>query len=171
MFLIDDATSMAPHWNDVIKVVEVLSYIVKEADPDGLDLYFTVSTKTLRHRKKTTSLDNMVKERTGQLKGLTDMNLKLCAILDQYQQEHMTHTGIFTLKKPKPILPLNLYILTDGVWETVCHAEGPIKNQVNKMVEHNRNRSHVGIQFISFGNDPVGIQRMDYLDSGLDLEL
>jgi hypothetical protein len=63
-----------------------------------------------------------------------------------------------------------LYILTDGIWEPNCDAAGPIKNLVNKLNKLDKGRVQVGIQFISFGNNPEALDRLDILDSGLGLK-
>jgi hypothetical protein len=157
---------MAPHWKSLTKVVETLSYILKDVDPNGLDLSFTISTDALKKTKKTSKLVDMVKSRSKHLKGTTDMNLRLTEILDAYQTE---------LEKPKSflrklVLPLNLYILTDGIWEPNCDAAEPIKNLVNKLNRLDKGRVQVGIQFISFGENAAALERLDILDSRLGLK-
>jgi hypothetical protein len=157
---------MAPHWKSLIKVFEALSYILKDVDPNGLDLSFTVSRDSLTKIKKTSQLLQMVKDRSKSLKGTTDMNLKLTAILEEYQAELEKPKSFFR----KAILPRNLYILTDGIWEPNCDASGPIKSLVNKLNQLGKGRVQVGIQFISFGENSEAIQRLDNLDSGLGLK-
>jgi hypothetical protein len=157
---------MEPHWEWLIKVFEALTYILKDVDPNGLDLFFTNCRETLKKTEKTSSLVNMVKSRSELLKGTTDINLRLSEILDTYQTE---------LEKPKTfwrksVLPMNLYILTDGIWEPNCDAAGPITNLVNKLNKLHKGRVQVGIQFISFGNNAEAIDRLNILDSGLGLK-
>jgi hypothetical protein len=157
---------MEPHWKSLIKVFEALTYILKDVDPNGLDLSFTICRETLKKTEKTKTLVNMVKSRSELLKGTTDMNLRLSEILDTYQTK---------LEKPKTfwrksVLPMNLYILTDGIWEPNCDAAGPIKNLVNKLNELHKGRVQVGIQFIRFGNNAEAIDRLNILDSGLGLK-
>jgi hypothetical protein len=159
---------MEPHWKRLTKVFEALSYILKDVDPDGLDLSFTIYSETLKKTKKTSKLIDMVKSRSKRLKGTTDMNLRLTEILDAYQTELEKPKGFFG--KPKSVLPMNLYILTDGIWEPNCDAAGPIKNLVNKLNKLDKGRVQVGIQFISFGNNPEALDRLDILDSGLGLK-
>lgn len=65
---------------------------------------------------------------------------------------------------------MNLYILTNGIWEPNCDAAGPIKNLVNKLNKLDKGRLQVGIQFISFGNNAEAIDRLNILDSGLGLK-
>jgi len=157
---------MKPYWKSLTRVVEALTYILKYVNPNGLDLSFTICGETLKKNPKATSLVNMVKSRSELLKGTTDMNLRLSEILETYQTE---------LEKPKTflrksVLPMNLYILTDGIWEPNCDAAGPITNLVNKLNKLHKGRVQVGIQFISFGNNAEAIDRLNILDSGLGLK-
>lgn len=71
-------------------------------------------------------------------------------------------------KSPKP---LSLYILTDGVWEGKSDPRKPIQKLVQTLVGWRMDKAQVGIQFINFGNDPVGLQRLQYLDFELGQEL
>jgi hypothetical protein len=156
---------MKPHWEWLIKVVEALTYILKDVDPNGLDLSFTVCSEKQKKTKRPASLVELVESRSELLEGATDMNLRLSDILDTYQTE---------LEKPKKfyrksVLPMNLYVLTDGIWEPNCDAAGPITNLVNKLNELHKGRVQVGIQFISFGNNAEAINRLNILDSGLGL--
>lgn len=157
---------MAPHWKSLTKVFETLSYILKDVDPNGLDLSFTVSPDTLKKTKRTSKLVEMVKSHSNHLKGTTDMNLKLTEILDAYQTELEKPKSFFS----KPVLPLNLYILTDGIWEPNCDAAKPIENLVSKLKKLDKGRIQVGIQFISFGNNAAALERLDILDSRLGLK-
>lgn len=166
VFLIDDSLEMAPHWEAVIDVLEALSYILKTVDPNGLDLSFTVSSDSLEDCKKTSRLVDMTK--TRRLKGTTDMNLKLTSLLDEYQNALTKGRSNSIFRRA--VRPMNLYILTDGVWEKDCDVEAPIRSLVQKLVELGKGRIQVGIQFISFGNNTSALTRMDHLDSGLGLK-
>ena len=166
VFLIDDSVTMTPHWKRVTRVFEALSYVLKDVDPNGLDLSFTISGDTLKKTKRTSKLVEMVKLRSKHLKGTTDMNLKLTEILATYQTELEKPKGFFG----KPVLPRNLYILTDGIWEPNCDAAAPIKNLVNKLNKLDIGRVQVGIQFISFGENTAALERLDILDSRLGLK-
>jgi hypothetical protein len=162
---------MSGHWGEVTDVFEALSYILKYVDPDGLDLSFTVSGESLKNYKVTSTLVQSVRDRKSRLKGTTDMNLKLTTLLENYQAAlEKPPREVKSLFRRKPVRPLNLYILTDGIWEAKCDAEGPIRRLIKKLADLGKGRIQVGIEFISFGNNIAGLQRMDHLDSGLDLQ-
>ncbi|TVY55320.1 Aurora kinase A [Lachnellula cervina] len=174
VFLIDDSVSMKPHWDKsddspgVVKVFEALSYLVKETDDDGIDLLFTVSGERVSARKSTTKLVQLVKEREH--KGNTDINLRLNSLFDDYKAEFHKRKNIFS-KDPKKVKPLSLYILTNGVWEEGSDLGEIIQRLVGKLENVGKTREQVGIEFISFGADPVGLGRMEYLDSKLNLSM
>ena len=56
VFIIDDSLTMSRLWKDVLPVFDVLAYIVKSADPDGIDLYFTMTGEIPQQRLVGTKL-------------------------------------------------------------------------------------------------------------------
>jgi hypothetical protein len=170
MFLIDDSKSMAPYWDQVKVVLEALSYIVKDCDPDGTELYFTISSQ-YRRDQNTTGLLKMLNNKS--LKGSTDIDLRLNEILEKYKvklderSSWMSSIRSIAKKEPKVVRPLNLYILTNGIWESQSTGETPIVNFVQKLLKLGKIKSQVGIQFISFGDNAIGLERMRKLDSKL----
>lgn len=66
---------------------------------------------------------------------------------------------------------MNLYVLTDGLWDRHSDPETPVRNLVNWMVQHHLGYHHFMIQFITFGAGDDITQRLQHLDSGLDLPL
>jgi len=155
---------MRPYKDDVVKVFESSSYLVKEMDNDGIDLRFTVSGVCELNCKSTTRLIQLLADQ--RYEGQTDIDHNLNQIFDKYKA---------SLDKPKSFFnkhkPLSLYILTDGVWEADCNPDATIRSLVKKLVDLGYTRQQVGIQFISFGDDPTGLSRLNHLDSGLDLDL
>jgi hypothetical protein len=160
---------MSKHWGNVQKVFETLSYIVKEVDPDGFDLWFTGPGKPLKNCQKTTAPLQTVELRRQQ--GTTDITDKLNQIFEDYIEAlHKPRTG-FLAKLSKPVKPLSLYVLTDGVWEKDCNPSYLVENFVGELEKLRKVKGKVGIQFISFGQDSVGLERMELLDSGLNVKL
>lgn len=160
---------MDQHWGIVQNVFETLSYIVKEVDPNGFDLWFTGPGKPLKNQKRTTEALQTMEFRKRQ--GTTDINNKLEKIFEDY---------IDALKKPKTgiratfakaVKPLSLYVLTDGVWEKDCNPRHLVETFVKQLEDLGKVKGKVGIQFISFGEDIIGLDRMELLDSGLNVKL
>jgi hypothetical protein len=161
---------MKPYWDRVNVVVEALSYIVKDCDPDGTELYFTISSQ-YRKDRNTTGLLNMLHGKS--LKGATDIDHRLNEILEKYKAKlderssWISSIRSIAKKEPKVVRPLNLYILTNGIWEDKSTGETTIVNFAQKLKKLGKIRNQVGIQFISFGNNLIGLERMRILDSEL----
>ncbi len=162
---------MHPHWEDVCNVIQVLAYMVKHSDDDGMDLCFTISSA--KHNFKTTSgLHHHIRGKP--LQGTSDIGLRLSTILDEYKaslrQPPPKRRSFLRRAKRRTRKALSVYILTDAVWQPHSDASQPIESLVKTLVELDSPRNQVGIQFIHFGNDPESIRKLKHLDSGLHQE-
>lgn len=162
---------MSTHWGDVEAVFVVLAKIVKAADPDGIDLHFTMSdevhnSKTVWGSNSSSKLVKQVRERRHKLRGTINITYRLDAILGP----HIAKLSNAYSRRGGTIRPLNIYVLTDGVWEPGCDPSSTIKNIVDKLTEfgYSNDSKQVGIQFISFGNDKNGLKRLKDLDDNLE---
>lgn len=169
---------MKKHWKDAKRLVKALGYLVKESGRDGMDLYFTNSSEEAHCGDTSTLMSTLNSVTPGSYK--CDMKRALGMVLEKYYPENMK----IQEEKWSPFLDsrkkktknekrgVNIYVLTDGVWQErpqpFCGVENPIKTMVEKLEAHYSLGYHVGIEFISFGSDPVGIQRLKQLDSKLD---
>ncbi|CAG8948909.1 hypothetical protein HYFRA_00002035 [Hymenoscyphus fraxineus] len=171
VFLVDDSCSMAPHWDEVMRVFEALSYIVKAQDRDGLDLYFAISDDFHQGVKKTSFLQERVRwHKPNSRAGKADMNIRLSRILQTYTENLQNKKKTLFGKTPKTQKPLSLYILTNGIWEgDNSTVDGTIENAVKKLEDLRKDRLQIGIQFISFGDDVTGLEKLRKLDDELDL--
>lgn len=159
---------MAEHWEEVVRVFEALSYIVKSTDKDGLDLFFTISKSSNKGVSETSRLTQVVEAQKRVSGGAkTDINIRLTQILERYT-DNLERKRLLSLRGSKP-KPLSLYIFTNGIWEKEVNAEKPIVNAVKKLTDLRKDRLQIGIQFISFGNDPKGLARLEHLDKGIDV--
>ncbi|KAI2476234.1 SPS1 Serine-threonine protein kinase [Pyrenophora tritici-repentis] len=165
IFLIDDSNSMKKHWEQVRRVFEALAYLVKELDPDGIELRFTNNCSLDDRSKDRRNLIRTLKRVTPS--GQCQMGLALSKILPRYPQNQPDKRSSW---RPAPAekTGMNIYIFTDGVWSkenncvetTVQHIE----LLVDKLVQSGQLQG-VGIQFIRFGDDQVGRERLDFLDN------
>jgi hypothetical protein len=149
----------------------ILSYLTKDADPNGLEVYFTVSDGRATKARNTTPLLASIKTRS-QL-GTTNISLGLSYILNDYRSrlhEQKRHR-LFPRKVLKDVRPMSLYVLTDGIWEPPADASTPIRSLVKELQELGLQRTQVGIQFIRFGEDPEALERLQALDDKLDLPM
>ena len=174
---------MTPHWEAMKELFHLLTYVVKQYDKNGVDLYFTVSRHD-HNSTKSSELKSHLPHRPSA--AACDMGARLGQILHGYSdklrnQRNMspprpTSNSIFFRKKKAPIDPerlpeLNVYVLTDGLWQEESDVKGPIAALVDTMVECKYPRRQVGIQFIRFGDDPKAIEMLKWLDDGLKLPL
>lgn len=161
---------MRAHRKNVVKVVSLLAYLLKDSDPNGLDICFTQSTEKM-NSAKSKKLSKVVKQVTFQ--GISSMRTCLSHLLEEHKNKFRTFTlapGPWYKKNaPESQRRLSFYILTDGKWQP--DEVGPIITAlVDRMKELNLLKEHVGIQFIRFGDDPLGIERLNHLDHGLGLK-
>lgn len=167
--MIDDSRTMDKHWREVRTLSRLLMYIVKEMDPDGVDLYFLSASDPVRIKTSTQMEKQIDRRHPNQITSLNRLDEDLGSyreMIDQYARN-------FHLPRPRK---RNMYILTDGALEYGEEKQGQetIKMLVNSIKQAKLLRGHVGIQFISFGNDQKGLprlQRLDRLNQDEDLKM
>lgn len=163
MFVIDDGESMQACWKELVDLYQDLIYMVKrkKLDPDGSELQF-IRSSDRKVSKKTSDLVKMVKDRKGKLQGESDFASRLDRILEDYCQRRRKHPNT---------RPISLYVFTDGRWQLgdkqLERVVRVIKRTVEFLEKEGANDKMVGIQFISFGNDVVGKERLRWLDEDL----
>lgn len=59
---------------------------------------------------------------------------------------------------------MNVYVFTDGAWQPRSNLEKLIQKLANTLTALQQPEDQFGIQFIRFGNDPDGIERLERLD-------
>lgn len=160
---------MCKYWQQVRELLDLLAYIVKNDDPDGVDIYFTCPFKKYPSSKTTTALlEKLNRHKPRDSHDISDMSDSLWRIVNEYET-YLKQTSypkrIFPTRRSQTARPLSLYILTDAVWPSSCDVASVVERQVKSLNQHNKMRSQVGIQFIRFGNDPQGIIRLEYLDN------
>jgi len=158
---------MAQHWENVAKTFEALSYIVKEVDKNGLDLYFTISPIVKIGEKTTTDMVTIVRNHKRKDEAASDIGHKLTPLLEEYSRK----LGEKRASWKSPIKPLSLYILTDGVWEENSSAAEAITNVIRVLEEKKKSSTQIGIQLISFGTNRANLAKLKHLDEGLELPM
>ncbi|KAF1810984.1 hypothetical protein P152DRAFT_73235 [Eremomyces bilateralis CBS 781.70] len=158
VFLIDTSSSMKPHWQDVEKCLDVLGYIVKPYDPDGLDLCFT-STLDVIHKRHSTSLLSAVRAKEPK-KGHypSDIRHRLGQILNEFLKKLRTAVDAHN---EDSVRPRTIYVFTDGDWPEKYNPEPPIVEFVSAL---RKQKGFFGLQFIQFGDSSRGTDRLKRLD-------
>ena len=157
---------MKPHREDVIKTFKALAYLVKGFDPDGIDLCFT------NHHEEGNSRDRekliYLLERV-EFSGQCSMDVTLTKILDQRSENRLSNRLRRVYGKKK--WGISIYVLTNGIWNNPGDSGvGGMPKLIKRTVEKMDGRAKLGIQFIQFGDDPIGIERLKKLDDSLVLE-
>lgn len=147
--------------------------MVKVTDPDGIEIRFTMSREKKKRKRNTAPLLRILDE--VPYDGTSNIRTDLGDILQNFHAKSRNPKpmkSIFNRTRPtRPIRRQNVYILTDGVWQPSCDPTTMITKLVDSLEQNSMEREQFGIQFIRFGDDPDGINRLNQLDSGLGLSM
>ncbi|KAF7559253.1 hypothetical protein G7046_g4895 [Stylonectria norvegica] len=162
-FVVDNAFSMKPHWEDVKMTLLVLALKLGSLNKGGLDLLYTIGRKqsVLNAKGKTIerrfrrSIEDTYKAITSFSK--TDMAQTLSEIFANYKNTQRKQT---------------LFVLTNGLWEGSCFTddvENCIRDFINKLRQKDDKIEcrWFSIQFITFGDDEKALRRLQSLDDDL----
>lgn len=182
VFVVDLAPSMEVHKSLMEEWLEVLGYMVQNADPDDMEVYFTGSSKRSRAKswnKLLSKFRHQTFEDTTRRPHLFEVPHLINQILEDYQNR-LTEThcikrffriGSWPRKGPRR---MSIYVLTNGDWGKQNDLEKQIRALVEGLCKHEKRNKQVAIQFLRFGNIPQGIrnlERLDRLDRRLGFEL
>jgi len=162
VFIIDDSASMAPHWPDLKRVFEALSYVVKGMSPDGTELFYTVSYDTYR-RKDTSDLCAYLEKKTTA--GETNISYRLDLQLQAYRAKLIAAKGKKKKKGDKGVRPMSFYILTNGEWGGGKSVKESIQEMVDFIKKEEMPKGTVTVEFVSFAQSASAGQRVSDLAS------
>ncbi|RGP76420.1 serine threonine kinase [Fusarium longipes] len=162
IFIIDDSDSMRALKDDVLKVVEVLIRLVKDIDLACPEIRFTSKpnkrypSAIKSHFYTTDRLISSLRhwEHAGEVGKQCNMRHALNQIFSD--------ANIVDPEKPTSVL-----IFTNGIWEGGDVKDGVekcIENVIGKMRSKGVSDTGFTFQFVSFGDDQDGLNRMTYLD-------
>jgi len=165
---------MREDWDELCRLFDIMGYLVKKSDDDGIDLYFTMSAE--KHNSKNVSaLVDIAKNKKNYLQGISNINGRLDYILGQYcrslQNEVDMRRGRARDAPGDDIKPLSVYVFTNARWDKRSSPKPAIAKVVDCLIALGYPPWQVGIQFISFGNDPEALKRLGEYDSGLGLKM
>ena len=161
---------MTPHWMRVKHLFNHLAYFIKDQDPSGIELYDTASCNVVKSKDTTTLLHRLSEIAPHLGSAPTDPSMCLDRILVQYREsldEYHDNRRISWLGRPRPTTAPSLivYIFTDGIWQPKCNMSNPIRTIIEKCIQYRLPRGKVGVQFIQFGDDAEGTEKLTKLDS------
>jgi hypothetical protein len=142
---------MKQYRHEVRDTFEGLAYLVKRFDLDGIDLSFTTSSEQCHGQHRTEMLERLA---NIQYRGDGQMELILGRILGD--SNNTVWRKARQLLGRKNNWGKSIYVLTDGRWfgddESLCGIPELIQRVVSKLDAG----AKLGIQFIQFGDDPIG---------------
>jgi hypothetical protein len=168
---------MREYWDDMWRLFDILAYLVKSTDEDGIDMYFTMTEK--KHNSKdyggTSGLVKIVKERKNTLEGSSNINGRLDQVLGEYCRALTNEVDLRRSRSrfapAEDRKPLSVYVFTNALWSKRSDPQSTIKAVVDKLKELGYPSWQVGIQFISFGENPEALKRLEHYDTGLGLDM
>jgi hypothetical protein len=149
-FILDNSFSTSSHWADICEDFRILASMVQSDDPDGIELRFTTSEECHQSRDVAELARSALRSTSGHG---SDVEAALQKAVDQH---------VSRLKKDKARL-LSIYIMTDGNWDR-GEPEAVLLTLGALLEELGLNRSSLGVQFISYGSNKDGLQRLQRLD-------
>lgn len=149
IMLISNFSSMRPYIDKVIKTASVISYVTKEADKDGMDLYFASDTVNAKKCASSTDVESEVKKMKI-VDGTCDMQNCLLNVLEPVLVPNMR--------------PTSIYVFTDAIWEPENSLDAIIRMCIEHLVKTKERPSTLMLQFIQFGEDEHGTKLLHHLD-------
>ncbi|KAI1357375.1 kinase-like domain-containing protein [Xylaria arbuscula] len=177
-FIIDNSLSMTDYWEKVKRTTLALVSVVQDIDPGDIELFCT-------NRANSTNTDNHMK--TKGCKGLEEWldenqphsNIGPCQMENQLNDilpELVTKAAKRKIsdhfRKKQRTKGINVYVLTNGVWEhrdseTVEAVTQSMKTIVSRVKKHSLHHTFLSIQFVRFGEHLIGTKRLQWLDDEL----
>jgi hypothetical protein len=143
-----------------------MAYLVKGKDPDGIEIRTTMDPSFKKRSKKRTPLHKALSNH--RLGGQCDISLTLGHTLRELHLEDTKNKQGRRLFKRKQTTGVNIYILTDGVWKEGNAWLAAIAEPIKKLVDRGMLKGQLGIQFIQFGTDETGTDRLRTLDDHMN---
>jgi hypothetical protein len=168
--LLDNGSTMAKHWPRVRDLVAVLVTLLHGQDDDGMELYFTSSTKKYGPYSEPKDFVDRINEKKPKEKEEENV---------QKQTEDDIREVLFHILnlvgKPTYERKLTLIILTDGIWKDISQKR-TVANGIVHWLERWEDRQSLkdmlrqrglSIQFVQFGDDEDATREFDYMDNRL----
>ena len=176
MFVVDNGKTMASFWGQAAFLLDNLARKTWNIDPDGLELRFCFGDVKAQGKRKSERTDvekfmTAMKHRDALPgEGLTDMADTLRKILSEW-----VHEFEVLWKARRKHRDLTIIVLTDGRWQGMADhfaVDDVIKNYHEDVLRAINGQKTfptrpVSIGFISFGEDPDALHRLQRLDNDI----
>lgn len=173
---------MDEHWPDVKCTGDALTYVLKDADPDGFEIYMTNAGEPIKRKDRKGLFDKygyFDNHRPRPGLGPCPMEAVLSQVLGAAVKKALAPPSTFHRMMSRKIHGVSVYVFTNGVWESqrshgvfsgeASGVEKAIKSAVERLQNAGEFRTFLSIQFIRFGEDPEGRRRMEWLDDDIEI--
>lgn len=168
-YLIDDANTMADHWDEATFLLETLVMKAHGQDPDGPDLLFMNHSAELREQQNVRDFRKAMQAARPDKNGNVQSNIKnaLQSIFNNYLEK------VSKSSYKSSINALTIIVLTDGLWRGMNDQNEVIEKiehfyqQLEKKMQGMMQERQVSIQFIQFGDDEQARERLRRLDDDM----
>ncbi|KAK3320296.1 hypothetical protein B0T19DRAFT_404801 [Cercophora scortea] len=178
LIYIDDSDSMSEHKESVINAFSALAFVANEADKDGIELVFASDPTTVLRGKPRMPLRKSGTKRLAKILRAREFKKPHKMMPSQFELfitrvilPRITSTWRSLLRIPSPTSPkkdTTVLIFTDGRWaESPGRAAGveiPVMTLMRQLVWNDIGPTRVALSFVQFGDDPLGKERLAYLD-------
>ncbi|PNP85085.1 hypothetical protein FNYG_01610 [Fusarium nygamai] len=158
IILFDNFGSMQGYKLQAMKTARVISYVAKEADDDGMEVYAASRTSYGPIKCNNSTEVEAAISKFETVQGTCNLRKCLNNVLDR------------VLRK-ESFKPTSIYILTDGVWEP---GEDQVKFAISRaikfLIDHRLPSSAIMFQFVQFGDNQEGEARMRELDDNCKVD-
>ncbi|KAK7191109.1 hypothetical protein PSPO01_02418 [Paraphaeosphaeria sporulosa] len=140
-----------------------LAYLVKQRDPDGIEMRFCGSPAFVHRSRNRKALLSQLNKVTFSKQSHILPALQM--ILEETQAQEKKHRVLSF--RPKKKLGTNIYILTNGIGDEGEDWPNPVASMLKGLERSGLERGRVGIQFIKFGRGEEASRQLVSLDSKL----
>ncbi|OIW32045.1 hypothetical protein CONLIGDRAFT_250701 [Coniochaeta ligniaria NRRL 30616] len=169
---------MIPHWPQMQNILSLLMAMMWGQDDDGIDLFFTSSTKPYEKLMEPWQVIDPLKEKDPKLRSTAGPQRPVGPADKDPDDIYKVLWHILSMIGPGEKYPkkATILILTDGVWprsnqQVVAEAISLWLRRMSTVVDGAAQAvlydRYYSIQFVQLGDDPEGTRALEYLDDDL----
>ncbi|KAK6843885.1 kinase-like domain-containing protein [Apiospora arundinis] len=154
VLVIDNSKHMQDYKEEVFKLAKVLSYLMKQLDPNGVEVVFTSNPAGKTVCDTSSKVDALLNQCFGHGRNahscqmertleqvLGEVKMKLFKSSGQGQRQSRHHSSLPRLGgASRDASGVSVYVLTNGVWDSfengTCGVENPIDSLIAYMKDH-----------------------------------
>jgi hypothetical protein len=183
VFIIDNSRSMQGKKREVLRHVKCQAYLAKNIDPDGFQIMCTSKPTEMKKCKTSTqACDFVEKIFTDGREASCNIEIALCHVIDDIEDKLQSRRrSRYSLTQlVSETKKVTIIVFTDGVWDTSMSSPEDeqglslygvdvlIERCIKMMKDRGIGRPNVAFQFLQFGSDARGKERLRIFDDELE---